>query len=133
VNRASIERHGLDWRRMGASSGIAGSRRPELPGVFLCRDELEVDFFCRMNAPGGELDVWAVAEVAEDELAESPNGYVYLPRPVGVDDLTRVPTPEVEWAETEPGSHAYRSILTVTLDDGRVLRDDAVREWMERG
>ncbi len=28
ANRASIRRHGLDWRRMGAAPGVAGSRPP---------------------------------------------------------------------------------------------------------
>ena len=28
LNRESIAQHGLDWRRMGAARGIAGSRAP---------------------------------------------------------------------------------------------------------
>jgi hypothetical protein len=41
VNRASIERHGLDWRRMGATGGIAygpglPQAGPEMDCVFLC-------------------------------------------------------------------------------------------------
>jgi len=36
ANRESIRRHGLDWRRMGAAPGIAGSTRPELPAMFAC-------------------------------------------------------------------------------------------------
>jgi hypothetical protein len=129
-NRESIERHGLDWRHMGVAWGIAGSRRPEVDGVFLCRDDHEADFFFRMNAEGGELDVWAVDGVDEDELVESPNGFVYLPRPVAPADLRRVPRFEVEWVPVND-SGAYRSTLTVTLDDGRVLRDDAARKWMD--
>ena len=35
ANRESISRWGLDWRRMGASWGIAGSTAPELAAVFL--------------------------------------------------------------------------------------------------
>ncbi len=39
VNRASILEHGLDWRRMGATGGIATGvvfRGPEMDAVFLC-------------------------------------------------------------------------------------------------
>jgi hypothetical protein len=38
ANRKSILAHGLDWTRMGAARGIAGSTTPEQEGVFLCRD-----------------------------------------------------------------------------------------------
>ena len=38
VNRESIRRHGLDWRRMSVATGIAGSRGPELEGIFLAWD-----------------------------------------------------------------------------------------------
>lgn len=34
-NRASIGAHGLDWDRMGAAPGIAGSPVPEQEGCFL--------------------------------------------------------------------------------------------------
>ncbi len=47
VNRESILAHGLDWTRMGAAPGIAGSPVPEDDGVFLCRDEFEAGFSCR--------------------------------------------------------------------------------------
>ena len=36
MNRESILAHGLDWTRMGAAPGIAGSPVPEKEGVFLC-------------------------------------------------------------------------------------------------
>lgn len=57
VNRRSIERYGLDWRRMGAAPGIAGNMEPEVPGIFVC-DSLEaVSFFTGMAR---YVDVWAV-------------------------------------------------------------------------
>ena len=37
LNRDSILAHGLDWTRMGAAPGIAGSLTPEEEGMFLCR------------------------------------------------------------------------------------------------
>ncbi len=52
LNRGSILAHGLDWTRMGAAPGIAGSLVPEKEGVFLCRDEFEADFFVRINNTG---------------------------------------------------------------------------------
>ncbi len=41
-NRESIEQHGLDWRRMAASRGVAGSRVPELGAIFLCESREDV-------------------------------------------------------------------------------------------
>jgi hypothetical protein len=41
ANRESILAHGLDWTKMRAARGIAGSTAPEADGVFLCRDEFE--------------------------------------------------------------------------------------------
>jgi putative transposase len=37
INRDSIARHGLDWRRM-TGRGIVGNEQPERPGVFVCAD-----------------------------------------------------------------------------------------------
>ena len=53
ANRESIRSHGLDWTRMGAARGIAGSTTPEENGVFLCRDEFEARFFTDLNNTGG--------------------------------------------------------------------------------
>lgn len=57
-NRASIDAHGLDWQRMGAARGIAGSIVPEVDGIFVCTDASDVDFFVRINKhrrAGGRL------------------------------------------------------------------------------
>lgn len=58
ANRASIRRHGLDWRRMGAAGGIAGSVAPELPAVFVCDSMQEVGFLLRMARTPS--DVWSI-------------------------------------------------------------------------
>src|SRR5260221_10739312 len=79
ANRDSILAHGLDWTRMGAAPGIAGSTAPEADGVFLCEGEFEVQFFTQMNNTGGPVDVWAVAGIDEQELVESGNGFRYYP------------------------------------------------------
>ena len=79
MNRDSILAHGLDWTRMGAAPGIAGSSRPEAHGVFVCRNENEADFFVRMNNTGGPVDLWSVADVDEALLTDNGNGFVYLP------------------------------------------------------
>jgi hypothetical protein len=78
-NRASIEEHGLDWRRMGAAPGIAGSPVPEQDGCFLAADEWTTDFFVRMNNTGGPVDVWAVEGIDEADLESSPEGFGYFP------------------------------------------------------
>lgn len=47
----------LDWNRMGAAQGIAGSRSPELDAVFL--DHFEgIEFFTHMSRQ--PCDVWEV-------------------------------------------------------------------------
>jgi hypothetical protein len=79
ANRLSIAEHGLDWRRMGAAPGIAGSRRPEQEGCFLAPDEWTASYFVEMNNTDGPVDVWGVDLPAEAELTESPEGYGYFP------------------------------------------------------
>ncbi|MBK3578247.1 hypothetical protein JHN63_31480 [Streptomyces sp. MBT65] len=78
LNRRSITQHGLDWTRMGAAQGIAGSSRPEVEGIFVCRDE-ETEFFFQINNTGGPVDLWSVDGVDEGLLLDNGNGFVYLP------------------------------------------------------
>jgi hypothetical protein len=78
-NRQSILRHGLDWRQMGTAAGIAGSREPELPAVFLCESREEIDFFTRMSRL--PADIWAV-RVDGLWVENGPHGWMILPEPV---------------------------------------------------
>lgn len=64
---------------MGAAKGIAGSRRPEVEGIFVCRGEEEADFFLRLNNTGGLVDIWAVDGIDEALLLDNGNGFAYLP------------------------------------------------------
>jgi hypothetical protein len=91
-NRESIRTNGLDWTRMGAARGIAGSDRPEVDGVFLCAEEFTVDFFVRMNNTGGAVDVWQVNGIDPSRLLDNGNGFFYLPERVSADQLTLVRT-----------------------------------------
>jgi hypothetical protein len=95
ANRDSILAHGLDWTRMGAACGIAGSTAPEVDGVFLCADEFEVGFFAEMNNTGGPIDVWAVNGIDERELIESGNGFSYY--------LARIPSSQVALMDQPQG------------------------------
>ncbi|MER5501987.1 transposase family protein [Streptomyces sp. NPDC002561] len=79
LNRQSIAQHGLDWTRMGAARGIAGSRRPEVEGIFVCRGEEEAGFFLQINNTGGPVDIWSVDGIDEGLLLDNGNGFVYLP------------------------------------------------------
>ncbi|WP_329286621.1 hypothetical protein [Streptomyces sp. NBC_00691] len=79
LNRQSIARHGLDWSRMGAARGIAGSRRPEVEGIFVCRGEEDAEFFLQINNTGGPADLWSVDGIDEGLLLDNGNGFVYLP------------------------------------------------------
>jgi hypothetical protein len=74
---------------MGAAPGIAGSRSPEVEGVFL--DELP-DFFVRINNTGGPVDVWAVDGVDPATLIESANGFPYFPDTISTENLTLLDT-----------------------------------------
>ncbi|MFC4034690.1 hypothetical protein ACFO3J_24935 [Streptomyces polygonati] len=79
LNRQSIARHGLDWTRMGAAPGIAGSRRPEVEGIFVCRGEEAAEFFLQINNTGGPVDLWSVDGIDEELLLDNGHGFVYLP------------------------------------------------------
>lgn len=78
-NRQSILRHGLDWRQMGTAPGIAGSREPELPAVFLCESCEEIDFFTAMSRL--PADIWAV-RVDGLWVESGPDGWIIVPEPV---------------------------------------------------
>jgi hypothetical protein len=78
LNRQSILRHGLDWRQMGAP-GIAGSREPELPAVFLCESRDDAGFFTGMSRL--PADLWAV-RIDGLWVETGPDGWMILPEPV---------------------------------------------------
>lgn len=89
LNRESIQSWGLDWTRMAAAPGIAGSRRPEVEGCFLALNEFEAEWFARqINNTGGPVDTWLVSGVDPSELVEDRNGHVYYPRPIPPSMLT---------------------------------------------
>jgi hypothetical protein len=86
ANRDSIAEHGLDWRRM-AGPGVAGSRQPEWPGVFLVDDLEGAQWFADMA--GGDADVWRVV-VDGLWLVSDPNagggledGWAIAPEAIG--------------------------------------------------
>ena len=80
----------MDWSRMAAAPGIAGSRRPEVEGCFLCVNPDDVDWFVRMNNTGGPVDVWAVDGVELDQLLTSSEGYEYFPGKISAERLALV-------------------------------------------
>jgi hypothetical protein len=88
LNRESIGTYGLDWKRMGAAPGIAGSYGPEQEGCFLCRDDGEPDWFARMGSHRGPVDVWAVEGIDESALVESPEHYYFVPFAIPRSQLT---------------------------------------------
>jgi hypothetical protein len=94
ANRESILRHGLDWALMGAARGIAGSYKPELDGVFLCRDEFEAGWFVQMNNTRGPVDVWVVTGIKAEQLIDGGSGFDYFPR--------RIPPSQVALADWPP-------------------------------
>lgn len=136
ANRASIEAHGLDWTRMDAVPGIAGSTAPEVDGVFLCRGG-DVGFFVRLNNTGTAVDVWSVDDVDESLLVDGPSGWPYLPEPIAPTRLRLVrrdvaPRDPSRDRSADASSGAYRSRLTITFDDGRVLTGDEATEFLRQ-
>jgi hypothetical protein len=103
LNRESILAHGLDWTRMGAASGIAGSSAPEEAGVFLCRDEGEAGFFVGMNNTGGPVDVWSVTGIGEHQLITTGSGFSYFPAWIPNSQVTLA-----NWPSGEPAPPAPR-------------------------
>lgn len=96
-NRESIRAHGLDWGRMGAAPGIAGSAVPEADGVFLCPDEFTAGFFIRMNNTGGPVDVWAVSGIDREQMLDNGSGFLYFPGRIAAGQLALVDRREPRW------------------------------------
>jgi hypothetical protein len=72
-NRASILRHGLDWRRMVDDLGLAGSELPERACVFLARDMEEAEFFVSISRGNHKsVDVWEATLPHEFDLYADP-------------------------------------------------------------
>jgi hypothetical protein len=84
ANRDSIRWHGLDWRRMGAAPGIAGSTSPELPAVFACGERDDVSFF--LNMARTPADVWAI-DMAGLWAENGPGGWWIICQPIGPERL----------------------------------------------
>jgi hypothetical protein len=78
ANRESIRQWGLDWRRMGAAPGIAGSTRPELPVVFLDEPGLG-GIFRTMGRT--VTDMWAV-DVTGLWIESGPDGWYVHGNPI---------------------------------------------------
>lgn len=90
LNRESIRERGLDWRRMGAAPGIAGSREPEAEGCFLALGEYECRLFVHMNNTGGPVDVWRVEDVDPEDLITSRQGYSLYEGVIDPDRITLI-------------------------------------------
>src|SRR5262245_2827437 len=134
-NRDSIETHGLDWSRMGAAPGIAGSRAPEQPGCFLCLDEFEMEWFVdTINNTGGTVDAWVVDGVAEGELVEASGGFFYLPRTVEPEQLTAdLRSPVVEPSIYEAMGGAQAVVALAEAWHRRCLADSILSHPFEGG
>jgi hypothetical protein len=119
VNRQSIMTHGLDWTRMGAARGIAGSREPEEDGIFVCPSEFDAEFFVRMNGTDGPVDVWAIDGIDPEELVPTDAGFTYVPARISPERLTlvdRAAVPRGPAQHTTESASTYGSQLTITWD-----------------
>jgi len=94
VNRPSIQHWGLDWSRMGAARGIAGSTQPEVSGVFLDT----IDSVCFFKTMAREpVDLWAV-DVTDLWLENGPDGWYIHTSPIGPDRLRLL---EGDWVQSQ--------------------------------
>ncbi len=93
LNRASIERFGLDGRRMTLAFGLAGASRSEIAGVYVFEDIEDARWFAGQAVarhPAG-LDLWEITPASdlgeEAQLVLGSHGYRYVP---GVVEPARV-------------------------------------------
>jgi hypothetical protein len=108
ANRDSIRVHGLDWTRMGAARGIAGSTEPEADGVFLCSDEFTAGFFVQMNNTGGPVDVWAVSGIDAAEMLDNGSGFFYFPDRIPAGQVTLIESASVDAPPADAPSRVRR-------------------------
>jgi hypothetical protein len=79
LNRDSIAKYGLDWRRMSSAPGIAGSQSYEAVGVFLVFDPFDADWLVQMGKHRhARVDIWQVTiddlEIDINESRPAPYG-----------------------------------------------------------
>jgi hypothetical protein len=106
-NRRSILQHGLDWRRMAAQPGIAGSPTAEGPCVFLADDMEMAEWFVSISrSHHTAVDIWEVTlpdnlDLKDiDAWAEAPpagpygeiDGFLCTTEPIPPDRLRLVTT-----------------------------------------
>lgn len=96
--------HGLDWTRMGAARGIAGSTVPEADGVFLCRDAFTASFFVRINNTGGPVDVWAVSGIDEEQMLDHGSGFFYFPGRISAGQVALIESASLDAAPADGSS-----------------------------
>lgn len=86
-NRSSIERWGLDWDRMGSSPGVAGSPKPEAPGIWLT-EHAEDDFFIEMARHA--VQMWEV-DVTDLWLERRPQDWWFTSERISLHRLRLLP------------------------------------------
>jgi hypothetical protein len=92
ANRQSIQRDGLDWRLMNGQ-GIAGSRAPEWPGIFLCATLEDARFFVTIGARRNPVDIWSVhldgqwLQGARDSDGRGGDNWMICPTPIPPNNL----------------------------------------------
>jgi hypothetical protein len=88
LNRDSIAEHGLDWRRMGATSGIAahpespvgGRYQPEAEAIFLSESLQDAEWFAGFGQHP-LVDIWE-ADVAGLRIEDGPDGWLICRDPI---------------------------------------------------
>ncbi len=88
ANRSSISVRGLDWRRMGAAPGIAGSLTPETDGIYFTATLDEARFFVHLRSDL-MVDVRAI-EIDGLPVEQQPDGWWVCRVPIAPERLRRV-------------------------------------------
>jgi hypothetical protein len=77
---------------MGTAPGLAShERKPEVAGIFLCRDLSEARWFAKFGQSRFPVDIWAVRAESLD-VAESEDGFLL--------SRSRIPPERLELLET---------------------------------
>ena len=116
VNRASILEHGLDWRWMGATGGVASGvvfRGPEMDAVFLCESLFAAEFFVGFGTHPS-VDVWEV-DVTDLVLEPGPDGWLIHRQPI--------PPHRLQLAQKDVPAPPPPASLTGSEIEARLLSD----------
>lgn len=139
ANRASIQQHGLDWRRM-ATTGIAlppmegRVAEPELDAVFLCGSLDDVEFFVGFGSHPA-VDIWKV-DTEGLAIEDGPDGWLLHRAPIPTTRVSlvaadrdanerRLSTAMLSFVSRDLSVDQMTSVAGITPDDAGSMTGDS--------